>query len=66
MYYLLLEDQIRGEDASYETVHDATGINCKPLSKNADGKIYYPCSPNCKLNVQRHVPPAVNKCWGYV
>ncbi|CAI4035808.1 hypothetical protein SMKI_14G0150 [Saccharomyces mikatae IFO 1815] len=37
------EDQIRGEDASYETVHDATGINCKPLSKNADGKIYYPC-----------------------
>lgn len=37
------EDQIRGEDASYETVHDATGINCKPLSRNADGKIYYPC-----------------------
>ncbi|CCE61118.1 hypothetical protein TPHA_0A00330 [Tetrapisispora phaffii CBS 4417] len=37
------EDQLRGKAASYEDVHDNTGINCKPLVRNEEGKIYYPC-----------------------
>ncbi|CCF60069.1 hypothetical protein KAFR_0I02900 [Kazachstania africana CBS 2517] len=37
------EDQIRGKKASYSDVHEAAGINCKPLSRNSEGKLYYPC-----------------------
>ena len=37
------EEQIRGQAASYDVVHDSTGINCKPLVRDENGKIYYPC-----------------------
>lgn len=37
------EDQIVGDKASYETIHDKAGINCKPLARNEEGKLYYPC-----------------------
>lgn len=37
------ENQIRGIAASYDDIHDGAGINCKPLSKNPEGKLYYPC-----------------------
>ncbi|EDO15308.1 hypothetical protein Kpol_1038p14 [Vanderwaltozyma polyspora DSM 70294] len=37
------EAQLRGDAASYNTVHDNTGINCKPLVRDENGKIYYPC-----------------------
>ncbi|CCC69428.1 hypothetical protein NCAS_0C04380 [Naumovozyma castellii] len=37
------EDQLRGEHASYDLVHDSTGINCKPLARSSNGKLYYPC-----------------------
>lgn len=37
------EDQIVGKAASYSTVHDTAGINCKPLTRDSNGKIYYPC-----------------------
>ncbi|SJM84974.1 probable Alkylphosphocholine resistance protein LEM3 [Zygosaccharomyces bailii] len=37
------EDQIRGKDASYTDIHDGAGINCKILSRNSEGKLYYPC-----------------------
>ena len=37
------EDQIRGKRASYSTIHDTPGINCKELARNEEGKLYYPC-----------------------
>ncbi|AET37777.1 Lem3p Ecym_2018 [Eremothecium cymbalariae DBVPG len=37
------EDQIKGLNASYEDVHGSVGINCRPLIRNEEGKLYYPC-----------------------
>ncbi|CDO94192.1 unnamed protein product [Kluyveromyces dobzhanskii CBS 2104] len=37
------EYQIIGDKASLGQVKDNIGINCKPLVRNSEGKIYYPC-----------------------
>ena len=37
------EEQLNGEAASYDVVHERSGINCKPLARNDEGKLYYPC-----------------------
>ncbi|SMN22437.1 similar to Saccharomyces cerevisiae YNL323W LEM3 Membrane protein of the plasma membrane and ER, interacts specifically in vivo with the phospholipid translocase (flippase) Dnf1p [Maudiozyma saulgeensis] len=37
------EEQLNGEAASYDVVHERSGINCKPLARNSEGKLYYPC-----------------------
>lgn len=37
------EDQIRGKRASWSDIHDNTGINCKVLGRDDNGKIIYPC-----------------------
>ncbi|SCU99070.1 LANO_0F00694g1_1 [Lachancea nothofagi CBS 11611] len=37
------EDQINGKNTSVSTVKNNPGINCKPLTTNAEGKQYYPC-----------------------
>lgn len=37
------EEQLNGESAPYSTIHDQSGINCKPLARNSNGKLYYPC-----------------------
>lgn len=37
------ENQLVGKDASYSTIHDTAGINCKPLARHSNGKLYYPC-----------------------
>lgn len=37
------EEQLNGDAASYDVVHERSGINCKPLARNDEGKLYYPC-----------------------
>ncbi|CAB4256821.1 similar to Saccharomyces cerevisiae YNL323W LEM3 Membrane protein of the plasma membrane and ER, interacts specifically in vivo with the phospholipid translocase (flippase) Dnf1p [Maudiozyma barnettii] len=37
------EEQLNGDAASYDVVHERSGINCKPLARNSEGKLYYPC-----------------------
>lgn len=37
------EDQLNGKRASVNTIRDAVGQNCQPLSVDDNGKIIYPC-----------------------
>lgn len=37
------EEQLNGEAAGYDVVHERSGINCRPLARNSEGKLYYPC-----------------------
>lgn len=37
------DDQIMGKAASVDVVKNTAGINCEPLSTDANGKIIYPC-----------------------
>lgn len=37
------EDQLNGKAASYNTINNNVGQNCQPMSRNSEGKLYYPC-----------------------
>ncbi|AMD21094.1 HEL187Wp [Eremothecium sinecaudum] len=37
------EDQLKGKRVSVEEVQNSVGINCRPLSTDEQGQLYYPC-----------------------
>lgn len=37
------EDQLNGKAASVDTIKNTVGLNCEPLSVDANGMRYYPC-----------------------
>lgn len=40
---LFSEDQLNGDAASVDTIKNTVGLNCQPLSVDANGKRIYPC-----------------------